>query len=278
MITFDVPQGFRDVSEYTLTDGQRSIIVREAGDIGSSEDLRQVGADYAAQLREMAGFASAEASELKNRSDSVPYVLVSARSDKLDGAVERAAFLRFANGLSILISMTSTAAADRDAASFEHLVESIRPAAESPMRRTIQDAVGAAVGTRRLGAVWLDLPGNYRDQTVPTFRDAAGTRQLTVDFANALTSSPPDSRKKLFGNLSEATDERGERFAFESPAKPSGERALSLRTAAADENATAVAEAVVGGKRIVVRMQSVRPDSDMAAIVEQTARSARSGS
>ena len=286
MFTFEPPVGFRDVSEYTyVADGKRRLIVRHAVTLGTREDLSHAARRYATQLADLVGARDARVSEPQTRSDGAVYVTVAATlpAPRLGNiATEQSAFILFRNGVAAHIALDSPPDSTVAAEEFQRLIEAARPAEATPVRRTLTaGAVGGAL--RQAGPVWIDLPADYRDVTVFTFRQPKGTRSLTVSAAETAADSPPAS--PLFGPIRAARDDRGAEFGYVIGPRPpvpaavaaQGAERAALSTVDVNADKAATEQRQVGNQRVLVEVRSSDSDPELRRIAAEVARSIQPG-
>jgi len=280
MITFNTPAGFHDVSEYTFAGDEQQVIVRHSTRVGTPEDLARIGKEYVSQLKDLFGATRADVSEVRTRADGTAYVAVTATAVGPRAAAERSAFVLFRNGIAVHLTLTARPEDGGAEQEFRRLTETIRPAGATPGVRTVGSVAPAAgQAARQAGPVWIDLPGRYQDMTVFTFRNAEGTRHVTVNVADLTAterSAPPAG--PLFAGLSQTTDARGRGFAFETGQDPWGARAARTRAVEpGGEERTMTEVRQVGGQRVTVQVRSSEPDPLARQLAEEIARSVRQG-
>lgn len=299
-VTFEPPPEFRDVSEYRFAAaGERRLAVLPTGVTIPSADLLLAAARaYAQQLGDLFDVEDAAVSQLQMREDGAAFVTVTAllpgpaaQGGRAADVVEHSAFLRFPSGLVVRVTLTAPVADPAAQADFLRLVETVRPAEAVPAQFAIPsgDRGEAGAAVRPVGPFVVELPPGARELTSQlTFRDPAGAREFTVDFAPEPAAPAAAAfavgEESLFGPTRTDLDDTGQGFAYEIVPDPWASRVPSAPAAAPfalqalpgpAEARTASAERTVGTSRVVVRVRSAEPAPDLQRLAQEVADTLR---
>jgi hypothetical protein len=288
VLSYSLPSGFQDVSEYTFGGKDRRIIIRSGDELGSEHDLTQAAEDHVHHLQSYLGAVSPTISEVKQREDKSQYITLSAQvPGKHHPLLERAAYILFPNGKTIQLNMSAKPEDSQAGDEFDAVVKSVRPAAamavKVPLRREANDAV---LAERFAGAALVQLPGEYRNMTTRRFRNADGTRRIAIRVEGEGEEAAGEPPKSSFAQGTTGVDDLGKAFRYEVGKnlwKPRGstpgsaDRAVAV-TGSVSAGAWNLAEKSqqFGDARVTVAARSTVNQADAQSLVDAVLNSIKS--
>jgi len=277
MLTFTPPSGFKNITEYKFSDGQRLVVIRSTHELGSDADLLSVANDYANQTREYLNSDSAVVSPLQKRADGSSYVTVEVTFAK-QGAIERSGFLLLRNGTSVHVSLRS----DRDdagaGAEFLRLIQTVQAAPPTEGKALSLAAQGQHQVTYRAGPALVNLSPDYRNNTVFKFRNEAGTT-LTLSHTQTPESTAPSAEPKgVLGRRINRVDGRGTPFSYEMGEDPWAARsakAAAMHFASRETPVTEKTRELAPGLAVTVRVHGPASSIPPTDLVDQVLQSVK---
>ena len=281
-VGFAVPDGYTDLTHYAFQapDGLRRLEVRPTAGLGGLDDLLRTARAYRDQLVDVLGATVVQDVTPGARPDGAEVATLSftcPADDRRRWIVERAGFVRFADGGGAQVSFVSGPDDPQAESLFRRAINSVRPAgrggdagpmAFGPVAAPAPTAdASSPAEVQRAGAVVLDVPEGLRPPTLFHFASPDGGVPLSLEVEPGADAGPvayaaPSARGAggLFGRVGVAQGDLGSPQRYEVMEEAATTRPVSFAPGAgapATEvglkgggQATEAREAVIAGVRV----------------------------